>query len=89
VHADLYDWEPPAGPAVDLIFFAFLVAHPAERFEEFWDRLAGWLAPGGTVFFCDDVAGVDARRSDPGEPSTTRPRSRISRRLRTGVSTRS
>lgn len=67
VHADLFDWAPPPGVRFDLTFFAFLVSHILPwRFEEFWDRVAGWLAPGGRVFFCDDVAGVDARRSNPG-----------------------
>ncbi len=85
VHADLYDWEPPAGQRFDLIFFAFLVSHILpERFEEFWHRLEGWLAPHGTVFFCDDVAGVDPRRSDPGEPVDDGPAFAHRRRLQDG-----
>ncbi len=68
VHGDLFEWDPPAGVRFDLIFFAFLISHvPPARFEEFWDRLARWLAPGGRVFFCDDVAGAETRASNPGE----------------------
>jgi demethylmenaquinone methyltransferase/2-methoxy-6-polyprenyl-1,4-benzoquinol methylase len=68
VHADLFTWSPPRDRRFDLIAFAFLISHiPPERFGEFWERLAGWLAPGGRVFFCDDVAGAETRRSNPGE----------------------
>jgi demethylmenaquinone methyltransferase/2-methoxy-6-polyprenyl-1,4-benzoquinol methylase len=85
VNADLYGWEPPAGQRFDLIFFAFLVSHILpDRFEEFWDRLAGWLAPEGVVFFCDDVAGIEARRSDPGEPVDQGPDFAHRRRLQDG-----
>jgi demethylmenaquinone methyltransferase/2-methoxy-6-polyprenyl-1,4-benzoquinol methylase len=68
VHGDLFKWDPPAGVRFDLIFFAFLVSHiPPARFEEFWSRLAQWVAPDGRVFFCDDVAGGENRPSNPGE----------------------
>ncbi|CAN5801814.1 hypothetical protein BH18ACT17_BH18ACT17_08390 [soil metagenome] len=74
VHADLFTWAPPEGDRFDLIFFAFLISHvPPERFEEFWGRLAGWLAPGGHVFFCDDVAGAQTRRSNPGRSADEGP----------------
>lgn len=68
VHADLFVWEPPHEERFDVIFFAFLVSHilPA-RSEEFWHRLKRWLLPGGYVFFCDDIAGAQARQSNPGE----------------------
>jgi demethylmenaquinone methyltransferase/2-methoxy-6-polyprenyl-1,4-benzoquinol methylase len=68
VHGDLFEWDPPDGLHFDLIFFAFLISHihPA-RFEEFWSRLASWAAPGGRIFFCDDVAGAESRPSNPGE----------------------
>jgi SAM-dependent methyltransferase len=85
VHADLYDWAPPAGTRFDVIFFAFLVSHILpQRFAEFWDRLAGWVAPRGSVFFCDDVAGVEPRRSDPGEPVDDGPDFAHRRRLSDG-----
>ena len=85
VHADLYEWAPPSDQRFDLIFVAFLISHILpERFPEFWDRLSGWLAPGGTVFFCDDVAGTEARRSDPGEAVDDGPAFAHRRRLHDG-----
>jgi len=85
VHADLFTWEPPDGVRFDVIFFAFLLSHvlPA-RFEEFWDRLAGWLAPGGRVFFCDDISGAQTRRSNPGEDAEHGPGYAHKRRLTDG-----
>ena len=85
VHADLYEWAPPDGTRFDTIFFAFLVSHILpERSRAFWDRLNGWLAPGGSVFFCDDVAGAEPRRSDPGVPAVDGPRFAHRRRLSDG-----
>jgi SAM-dependent methyltransferase len=85
VHADMYEWVPPDDVRFDTIFFAFLVSHILpERFQEFWDRLDGWLAPGGSVFFCDDVAGTEPRRSDPGEPVVDGPDFAHRRRLTDG-----
>lgn len=67
VHGDLFEWEPREGVRFDLIFFGFLISHiPPTRFEEFWSLLRRWLAPDGQVFFCDDVAGPEARPSNPG-----------------------
>ena len=85
VHADLYGWAPSDGIRFDTIFFAFLVSHILpERFRAFWDRLGGWLAPGGSVFFCDDVAGAGPRPSDPGEPVIDGPDFAHRRRLSDG-----
>lgn len=68
VHADLFAWEPPGRRRFDVIFSSFLISHISpSRFEEFWSRLGRWLAPGGRVFFCDDVAGAEARPSNAGE----------------------
>jgi SAM-dependent methyltransferase len=68
VHADLFEWDPPAGVRFDAIVFAFLISHvPPDRFDAFWQRLAGWLAPGGRAFFCDDLAGAKHRPSTIGE----------------------
>ena len=40
--------------------FGFFLSHvPPDRAGAFWDRLRSWLAPGGRVWFCDDVAGPD------------------------------
>ena len=90
VHADLYDWEPPAGQRFDLIFFAFLVSHILpERFEEFWDRLADGSHP---VAPCSSATTSPASmRADriPESPSTTGRRSRIVVACRTGANTRS
>ena len=85
VHGDLFSWSPPEGERFDLIVFAFLISHiPPERFEEFWSRLAGWLAPGGRVFFCDDIAGAEHRRSNPGEQIDGGPEFAHRRRLADG-----
>ena len=62
VQADLFAWSPPAGDRFDLIAFGFFLSHvPPDRLPAFWSALRGWLAPGGRVWFCDDVAG-------PGRP---------------------
>jgi ribosomal protein S18 acetylase RimI-like enzyme/SAM-dependent methyltransferase len=62
VQADLFAWAPPDGETFDLIAFGFFLSHvPPDRFDAFWFRLRDWLAPGGRVWFCDDVAG-------PGRP---------------------
>jgi SAM-dependent methyltransferase len=85
VHADLFSWEPPSGAKFDAIFFAFLISHILpERFGEFWGRLGGWLAPGGHVFFCDDVAGSESRPSNPGESVDGGPEFAHRRRLSDG-----
>jgi SAM-dependent methyltransferase len=57
VIADLFDGWHPVG-SFDSIVFGFFISHiPPEHFDTFWRRLRGWLAPGGRVWFCDDVAG--------------------------------
>ena len=62
VQADLFEWAPPDGETFDLIAFGFFLSHvPPDRFDIFWGRVRGWLAPEGRVWFCDDVAG-------PGRP---------------------
>jgi SAM-dependent methyltransferase len=85
VHGDLFEWDPPSGVRFDLIFFAFLISHiPPARFEEFWSLLARWIAPGGRVFFCDDVAGGETRPSNPGERVSDGPDFAHRRRLLDG-----
>jgi SAM-dependent methyltransferase len=85
VHGDLFTWSPPEGVTFDVIVFAFLISHiPPGRFEEFWRRVGGWLAPGGRAFFCDDVAGAEHRRSNPGEQSAHGPSFAHRRRLSDG-----
>ncbi|MEX1263078.1 MAG: class I SAM-dependent methyltransferase [Actinomycetota bacterium] len=85
VHGDLFTWSPPEGVRFDLIVFAFLISHiPPARFEEFWRRLAGWLAPEGRVFFCDDIDGAEHRRSTTGESVDDGPDFAHRRRLADG-----
>ena len=58
VQADVFEWE--ADRRYDVVFFGFWLSHvPLERFEEFWSRVAAWLAPGGRVFFVDDAHRTD------------------------------
>ncbi|MFC4536756.1 class I SAM-dependent methyltransferase [Sphaerisporangium dianthi] len=45
VEADLSDWNP--GGRFDLVMTHY--AHPAMPQLEFYDRVAGWVAPGGTL----------------------------------------
>ena len=53
VGADLFTWQPDR--RYDVVFMGFWLSHvPAERFESFWSRVAGALAPRGRVFFVDD-----------------------------------
>ena len=85
VHGDLFTWSPPEGVRFDLIVFAFLISHiPPARFEELWQRLATWLAPGGRAFFCDDISGAEDRRSNPGRQSDDGPAFAHRRRLADG-----
>jgi SAM-dependent methyltransferase len=58
--ADIFDWAPSAGERFDAIFFGFFISHiPPSMFAGFWQDLRRWLAPGGSVFFCDDAAGSE------------------------------
>lgn len=63
VQADIFEWQPSRpDERFDAVFFGFWLSHvPPQRFEGFWDRLRGWLAEDGRVFF------VDSRR----EPTST------------------
>lgn len=45
IQADLSDWEP--GTTYDLVTTHY--AHPAMPQLEFYDRVASWVAPGGTL----------------------------------------
>lgn len=70
VLADLFQWEPEAG-AYDFVFFSFWLSHvPEERFEAFWSMVARALAPGGTVFFIDNLHNPASTAVDHEKPAT-------------------
>lgn len=73
--ADLFGWKP-ARP-YDLVFFGFWLSHvPRERFDDFWRLVGDALAPGGRVFFIDNLrnrASGDRQRV-LSEPGSTRAR---------------
>jgi len=61
VQADVFSWQPD-GP-YDVVFFSFWLSHvPPTHFERFWERVAGFLAPEGRVFFMDE--GRHSHRSE-------------------------
>jgi demethylmenaquinone methyltransferase/2-methoxy-6-polyprenyl-1,4-benzoquinol methylase len=75
VLADLFAWRPPR--RYDLVFFAFWLSHvPPARFDDFWQLVRGALAPGGRVFFVDNLASPSSRVArglpEPGSERTTR-----------------
>ena len=85
LQADIFRWEPPPGRRFDHIFFAFFLSHvPPHLFEDLWERLHRWLAPGGWVTFCDDAPGVEDRPSNPGEGIADAPHWAHRRRLHDG-----
>lgn len=54
VQADLFSWRPRT--RYDVVFFGFWLSHvPPDRFEAFWDLVAGCLGPGGRLFFVDSL----------------------------------
>lgn len=54
IHADIFAWRPER--AYDVVFFGFWLSHvPDDRFEAFWQLVAGSLKPDGRVFFVDDA----------------------------------
>lgn len=61
--ADLSTWEP--GATYDLVTTHY--AHPAMPQLEFYDRLAAWVAPGGTLLIVGHLHGHDS----PDEASAT------------------
>jgi ubiquinone/menaquinone biosynthesis C-methylase UbiE len=75
VEAGLFTWQPDQ--AYDAVVFAFWLSHvPPELFGGFWDLVARCLAPGGRVFFIDNLnpssTAYDHRRLEPGEVTVTR-----------------
>jgi len=59
--ADVFSWAP--GTRFDVIFFSAWLSHvPMDRFERFWQALAGLLAEDGRVLFIDEH--VDEREKE-------------------------
>jgi protein-L-isoaspartate O-methyltransferase len=57
--ADIFDWRPRT--RFDTIFFSAWLSHvPARRFDEFWERLAGWSV---RVLFVDEPEDEQAKES--------------------------
>lgn len=68
--ADLFAWEPEEG-AYDFVFFSFWLSHvPEARFDAFWAMVARALAPGGTVFFIDNLHNPASTAVDHEKPAT-------------------
>jgi demethylmenaquinone methyltransferase/2-methoxy-6-polyprenyl-1,4-benzoquinol methylase len=52
--ADLFEWK--AEKVYDGVVFGFWLSHvPMERLDEFLQRVASWLRPGGALFFLDGL----------------------------------
>jgi SAM-dependent methyltransferase len=52
--ADVFSWTP--NRQFDLVFFGFWLSHvPQGRFAAFWKLVGDALAPGGRVFFVDEL----------------------------------
>ncbi|HEY4845143.1 MAG TPA: class I SAM-dependent methyltransferase [Candidatus Dormibacteraeota bacterium] len=63
VLADVFSWKPDR--RYDLVFFAFWLSHvPHDRFAAFWQLVSEALAPGGRVFFIDELDTDRARGSE-------------------------
>jgi SAM-dependent methyltransferase len=70
VEADLSAWHP--GTQFDLVMTHY--AHPAMPQLEFYDRLAGWVAPGGTLLIVGHLHTPDSdghEHRPPAEASAT------------------
>lgn len=72
--ADLFGLQLP--DRYNVCFFGYWLSHvPEERFAEFWERVGGWLRPGGRVFFVDSGWGRAHRAHaavEPGSPTELR-----------------
>ncbi|MGH2819171.1 MAG: class I SAM-dependent methyltransferase [Actinomycetota bacterium] len=88
IQADVFGWEPQ--PIYDVVTFANWLSHvPPARFDEFWDVVARCLAPGGRVFFTDEVKDVWRNDESLGEESLEHERAPLVRRtLRNGTTYR-
>ncbi len=68
VQADLSGWEP--GTQYDLVTTHY--AHPAMPQLEFYDRIASWVAPGGTLLIVGHLDQETAGGAGHGHDSTAR-----------------
>jgi SAM-dependent methyltransferase len=63
VHADLFAWEPEH--TYDVCFFSFWLSHvPKERWQSFWGKVRGALAPHGRVYVLDSARSSRASARD-------------------------
>jgi SAM-dependent methyltransferase len=63
---DLLTWDTDT--RFDVVFFAFWLSHvPAELFDEFFGRVAGWLRPGGRAIFVDEATSAAPQGELSGE----------------------
>ncbi|GAA0637909.1 class I SAM-dependent methyltransferase [Sporichthya brevicatena] len=84
VQADLSTWEPSA--AFDLVLTNY--AHPAIPQLAFYDRIAAWVAPGGTLLIVGHLDGHGHGHGHNGEeppPEATVTAASITARLDPGV----
>jgi 2-polyprenyl-3-methyl-5-hydroxy-6-metoxy-1,4-benzoquinol methylase len=64
--ADVFGWEPRE--RFDFVFFGFWLSHvPPERFDAFWASVRAMLAPGGRVFFVDNLRPSTLASASSGE----------------------
>lgn len=60
VLADVFNWKPDR--QFDLVFFGFWLSHvPRDQFAGFWQLVRDSLAPGGRVFFIDELGTEETR----------------------------
>lgn len=77
VHADLTAWEP--GTTYDLVTTHY--AHPAMPQLEFYDRIATWVAPGGTLLIVGHLHGQGNGGDEPPPASASATVPEITTRL--------
>ena len=69
---DLFAWQP--ADRYDFVFMSFWLSHvPDDRFDEFWSKVRGALADGGSAYVID--SGWDMT-SSANQPRASRPRKR-------------
>ncbi len=67
VEADLFTWQPAR--RYDFAFFGFWLSHvPESHFDAFWEKVRGFLVPGGRAFFIDNLAVKETLARHGAEP---------------------